>query len=44
MFIVKLMASRALLHLAFCLAFVTVFSVSLIVSGNHDVAVAAMVS
>lgn len=38
------MVSRLFLHLAFCLAFVTVFSSSVILSGNHDVAIAAMIS
>lgn len=33
-----------LVHLSFCLAFVGVFSFAVILSGNHDVAVAAMVS
>jgi hypothetical protein len=40
----KVMASRLFLHLAFCLAFVAVFSFSLILSGNRDAAVAASVS
>jgi len=43
-FIGKVMASRTLLHLSFCLAFVGVFSFAVILSGNHDVAVAAMIS
>jgi hypothetical protein len=40
----KALASRSFLHLAFCLAFVAFFSVSLILSGNYEVAVAAMLS
>ena len=40
----KMMGSRPLLHFAFCLAFVAVFSVSVLVSGNHDVVIAALAS
>lgn len=40
----KLLASRPFLHLVFCLAFVAVFSISLILSGNYEVAGAAIVS
>lgn len=40
----KMMSSRTLLHVAFCLAFVAVFSVSVLVSGNHDVVITALVS
>lgn len=40
----KVMASRMLAHLSFCLAFVGVFSFAVILSGNYDVAVAAMMS
>jgi hypothetical protein len=43
-FVGKIMASRMLVHLSFCLAFVAVFSLAVILSGNYDVAVAAMVS
>lgn len=44
LFIGKMMASRPLLHVSFCLAFVAVFSISVVLSGNYDVALAAMVS
>ena len=43
-FIGQVMASRMLLHLAFCLAFVVSFSFAVVLSGNHDVAGAAMIS
>lgn len=33
-----------LVHLSFCLAFVVVFSFAVILSGNYDVAIAAMIS
>ncbi|TDE11026.1 sensor histidine kinase [Dyadobacter psychrotolerans] len=40
----KMMASKMLVHLSFCLSFVAVFSLAVILSGNHDVVVAAMIS
>ncbi|MCF0074210.1 sensor histidine kinase [Dyadobacter sp. CY261] len=43
-FIGKVMASRMLMHLSFCLTFVAVFSFAVILSGNYDVAAAAMIS
>ncbi|MCF0063251.1 histidine kinase [Dyadobacter chenwenxiniae] len=43
-FIGKVMASRTLLHLSFCLAFVGTFSFAVVLSGNLDAAGAAMIS
>lgn len=40
----KMMASRPLLHVSFCLAFAVVFSFSVVLSGNYDVTPAAMVT
>ena len=42
--IVKMMASRPLVHITFCLVFIVVFSGLVVLSGNYDVAVAAIVS
>ncbi len=38
----KLIASRFWVHVLFCVVFVFVFSISVVLSGNQDVAVAAM--
>lgn len=38
------MASRPLLHVSFCLAFAVVFSLSVVLSGNYDVTLAAVVT
>ena len=43
-FIGQVLASRMLLHLAFCLAFVVSFSFAVVLSGNYDVASEAMIS
>lgn len=40
----KMMASRPLLHISFCFAFVAVFSLSVVLSGNYDVTPAAAVT
>lgn len=40
----NMMASRFLVHLLFCLAFVVFFALSVVLSGNYDVSVAAMMS
>jgi LytS/YehU family sensor histidine kinase len=42
--IAKVITSRPLLHLSFCLAFVVVFSFSVVLSGNYEAAIAAMLS